>query len=301
MVYISVIITAYNRKQYLYSAINSVLNQTLDKKYYELIVIKNFNDNKIDELIQKNGIKSIYINEKSLSIKISKGLNVANGEIISFLDDDDQFSSNKLEYIYNIFQNEKINYYHNDASIITESGDLVRNKKLGIFVNLSCISIRKRIIMPCVLNMVNRGIDIIMFLFALEHGGILEDKNKLTLYRLHDSVSHLITKNFLEYKNFELLTLDDTITDFTNIKSKFKNKNSIDFINAFLTSLIIKKYILQGINYKIPNLRFFISCKYFSFKSRFVYVFIIISLKINKYLTLKIISKLYEKFNYKMI
>ncbi|MFG1390767.1 glycosyltransferase family 2 protein [Acidiplasma aeolicum] len=301
MVYISVIITAYNRKQYLYSAINSVLNQTLDKKYYELIVIKNFNDNKIDELIQKNGIKSIYINEKSLSIKISKGLNVANGEIISFLDDDDQFSSNKLEYIYNIFQNEKINYYHNDASIITESGDLVRNKKLGIFVNLSCISIRKRIIMPCVLNMVNRGIDIIMFLFALEHGGILEDKNKLTLYRLHDSVSHLITKNFLEYKNFELLTLDDTITDFTNIKSKFKNKNSIDFINAFLTSLIIKKYILQGINYKIPNLRFFISCKYFSFKSRSVYVFIIISLKINKYLTLKIISKLYEKFNYKMI
>lgn len=301
MVYISVIITAYNRKQYLYSAINSVLNQTLDKKYYELIVIKNFNDNKIDELIQKNGIKSIYINEKSLSIKISKGLNVANGEIISFLDDDDQFSSNKLEYIYNIFKNDKINYYHNDASIITESGDLVRNKKLGIFVNLSCISIRKRIIMPCVLNMVNRGIDIIMFLFALEHGGILEDKNKLTLYRLHDSVSHLITKNFLEYKNFELLTLDDTITDFTNIKSKFKNKNSIDFINAFLTSLIIKKYILQGINYKIPNLRFFISCKYFSFKSRFVYVFIIISLKINKYLTLKIISKLYEKFNYKMI
>ena len=47
--YISVIITAYNRKEYLLDAINSVINQTLDKKYYEIIVIKNYNDSKIDD------------------------------------------------------------------------------------------------------------------------------------------------------------------------------------------------------------------------------------------------------------
>ena len=43
--YISVIITAYNRKDFLFNAIKSVVNQTLDKKYYEIIVIKNFEDN----------------------------------------------------------------------------------------------------------------------------------------------------------------------------------------------------------------------------------------------------------------
>ena len=37
--YISVIITAYNRKEFLLNAIKSALNQTLDKKYYEIIVI----------------------------------------------------------------------------------------------------------------------------------------------------------------------------------------------------------------------------------------------------------------------
>jgi glycosyltransferase involved in cell wall biosynthesis len=39
---ITVILTAYNRRRYLEEAINSTLNQTLSKEFYEVIVIKNF-------------------------------------------------------------------------------------------------------------------------------------------------------------------------------------------------------------------------------------------------------------------
>jgi len=39
---ITVIITAYNRKEFLEDAIKSAINQTLPRKYYEIIVVKIF-------------------------------------------------------------------------------------------------------------------------------------------------------------------------------------------------------------------------------------------------------------------
>ena len=46
---ISVIIVAYNRKMYVKQAVESALNQTYDKNKYEIIVVKNFNDEDIDD------------------------------------------------------------------------------------------------------------------------------------------------------------------------------------------------------------------------------------------------------------
>jgi len=45
---ISVIISAYNRRDFLLKTVNSVANQTLDKNLYEVIVVKNFEDKSID-------------------------------------------------------------------------------------------------------------------------------------------------------------------------------------------------------------------------------------------------------------
>ena len=113
--YISVIITAYNRKTYLLDAINSVINQTLDKKYYEIIVIKNYNDSKIDEFINKNNIINIFSRDNSLSGKIYEAIKIANGDIISFLEDDDLFLPTKLKEIYdNFIDTPNLVYYHNN-------------------------------------------------------------------------------------------------------------------------------------------------------------------------------------------
>ena len=59
---ISVIISAHNRKEYLLEAIKSVVNQTLDPKNYEIIVVKNFKDKTVDEYINAEGIFSIFKN-----------------------------------------------------------------------------------------------------------------------------------------------------------------------------------------------------------------------------------------------
>ena len=88
--YISVIITAYNRKEFLLNAIKSVVNQTLDKKYYEIIVIKNYRDDIIDDYIKNNHnhVISIVSREESLTGKLVEALDIANGYVISFLEDD---------------------------------------------------------------------------------------------------------------------------------------------------------------------------------------------------------------------
>lgn len=55
--YISVLVIAHNRREYVIEALNSLLSQTLSHKEFEILVLKNFEDEKIDAFIQKEGIK----------------------------------------------------------------------------------------------------------------------------------------------------------------------------------------------------------------------------------------------------
>lgn len=63
---LSVIVTAYNRKEFLLDALQSAVNQTVPRNKYEIICIKNFKDTKIDNYIKNNGVISILEKEKSV-------------------------------------------------------------------------------------------------------------------------------------------------------------------------------------------------------------------------------------------
>jgi Glycosyl transferase family 2. len=52
---ISVIVVTYNRKEFIKNAIRSVYNQLLDKRLYEMIVVKNFEDKDVDDYIVRLG------------------------------------------------------------------------------------------------------------------------------------------------------------------------------------------------------------------------------------------------------
>ena len=96
--YISVIIPVYNRTQYVGEAINSVLNQTLSRDKYEIIVVTNV------DLPEREGVKIIKSNERWLGPKIAEGIEEARGEVICLLEDDDLFLHNKLETVYKTFK-----------------------------------------------------------------------------------------------------------------------------------------------------------------------------------------------------
>lgn len=100
---VSVIITNYNYEKYLMEAIESVLNQTYQK--LELIIV--------DDGSTDNSFKILDTYEKRFPLKIrvvrkenggqgsafNMGMELANGEIIAFLDADDYWYPTKLETI----------------------------------------------------------------------------------------------------------------------------------------------------------------------------------------------------------
>lgn len=101
---VSVIIPVYNAEKTLHRCVDSVLAQTFTD--FELILINDGstdNSGKIcDEYAQKDSrIVVIHKENGGVSSARNKGINVANGEWISFVDSDDEYYNNQsLGYIY---------------------------------------------------------------------------------------------------------------------------------------------------------------------------------------------------------
>lgn len=96
---ISVVIPTYNRKKYIKRAIDSVVHQSY--KPFEIIVIDDGSTDGTYELI-KQSYSSSQISlkkqkNKGVSAARNKGVKLANGDWIAFLDSDDEWFENKLE------------------------------------------------------------------------------------------------------------------------------------------------------------------------------------------------------------
>ena len=104
MVKISVVIPVYNSEKYLKRCINSVLNQTI--KDIEIILINDGSTDKseeiIDDYIAKHGEKIIKFNQRNAgqATARNKGIELAKGEFITFIDSDDYIDKMMLEDLY---------------------------------------------------------------------------------------------------------------------------------------------------------------------------------------------------------
>ena len=99
---VSVIIPSYNRFEYLLNAVNSVKNQTY--KNYEIIVVndessqKEYYENAIEDINLINIKKKDYPDWGGSRQPLRNiGAEIAKGEYLAFLDDDDMWMNNKLE------------------------------------------------------------------------------------------------------------------------------------------------------------------------------------------------------------
>ncbi|CAD5349669.1 glycosyltransferase [Flavobacterium bizetiae] len=101
---ISVVIPVYNAKNYLFDCIKSLLDQTLSD--CEFIFVNDGstdNSREIIEKYQKEDSRLILINQENKGIGEARnsGVNIANGEYIGFLDNDDFIKDDFLECLYN--------------------------------------------------------------------------------------------------------------------------------------------------------------------------------------------------------
>ncbi|MFP3319591.1 MAG: glycosyltransferase family 2 protein [Acidilobus sp.] len=124
--YISVIVTAYNRRRYLSFALRSLEAQTLPRDKFEVIVVKNFEDKESDDIISRNGWKDVYNDDSYHGRMVLAGLEEAKGEVITFLDDDDMYVSNRLEEVYKAFTSyDRLVHFHNSQTLIDGNGNVL--------------------------------------------------------------------------------------------------------------------------------------------------------------------------------
>ena len=100
---ISVVIPTYNYDRFIAQAIDSVLAQTYDD--YEVIVVDDGSDDRTLEILQSYGDKIRYVSQtnQGLAASRNRGLELARGELVIFLDADDWFLPQMLAEAAAIF------------------------------------------------------------------------------------------------------------------------------------------------------------------------------------------------------
>ena len=127
---VSVMIPAYNSAKYLPEAIASVLGQTYTD--YEIIVVNDGSTDNTREVIEPflDSVRYFEQENQGVSATRNRGIYLARGELIAFLDADDIFMPQKLEQQVAVFDaNPEIGIVNSGFRLITEDGEEIGDTK----------------------------------------------------------------------------------------------------------------------------------------------------------------------------
>lgn len=160
MTKISIIIPYYKKKKFFKKTINSIFLQTYKK--FEVIII--YDDENLDELqlvkklTKKDKRFKIIINKKNIGPGYSrnKGIKFSTGDYICFLDADDIWRTNKLQFQLNYMKKNNYLITHTSYSIINKNNKIISTrfaKSFGTYndllfscdIGLSTVMIKKEI------------------------------------------------------------------------------------------------------------------------------------------------------------
>lgn len=288
---ISVIITVYDRKEFVIEAVESVIKQTAKREDYEIIVVKNYLDDKIDRFLLENEIESI-ISKDQVVLFTKEALTKARGEIISFLEDDDRFLPRKLDEVMRIFNdNRRIAYLHNNFYEVSRNGE-IRKKSLirpasrdhildtaklnqrkrapllryYAFYNASSISVRKDVLLRIMEehpDLIRGSPDIcLLLLFSFSGCQIMFSSQYLTELRVH-SDSWTFTASDPDQLRLDLLGKEEKI--YQSLVNKYKGSFAYPLLRIQNLELVFRKYLLDS-SVNRPKIDDLLEFSYYSFK-----------------------------------
>lgn len=265
---ISVIVTAFNRTEYVDRALQSVRYQNVDPSLVEVILVSNFRYN-LNWSSPFNRFLS-FQTEGSIGEYLYEALNRSTGQIISFLDDDDVWEETKLRNVLQEFSTDPaLVYLHNSVKYINDLGTGIMASRLsdskfsknfyrgikfnstnfpryvkhvlstGGDFNLSSISIHRKIAefaLPY-LRKINGGTDTFFFWFSIASGSnLLITQKELTRYGIHAHNSS--RASISEAKSLELKKLTNTYTVIlsfiNNEQVQIKKELAVRWISALI-------------------------------------------------------------------
>ncbi len=288
---VSVIITVYDRKEFVIEAVKSVINQTTKREEYEIIVVKNYVDEKIDSFLLENKVE-VLISEEQIVLFTLEALIKAKGDIISFLEDDDKFLPNKIEEVMKIFHdNPRVAYLHNNFYEATRKGGirkkslisqarrdyLLNTSKLTqrrrspllhyyAFYNASSISVRKDVLLKLMEehpDLIRGPPDIyLLLLFCFSRYDIMFSSLYLTELRVH-SDSWTFTASDPDQLSINVLANEERI--YQSFNQKYKGSFAYPLLRAQTLEIVFRKYLLDS-SANRPKIDDLLQFSYYSFK-----------------------------------
>jgi glycosyltransferase involved in cell wall biosynthesis len=133
---VSIITPSYNQVQFIERTINSVLDQ--DYRNVEYIIIDGGSEDGTLDILRKYSDRILWISEKDngQTEAINKGIKMASGEVIAFLNSDDTYEPGAIRRVVDYFIcNEKVMWLTGKCKVINEK-DVEIRKLITLYKNL---------------------------------------------------------------------------------------------------------------------------------------------------------------------
>lgn len=266
---VSIILPVYNGELYLRECLESLVNQTL--KDIEIIAIDdNSTDNSFSILKEyKNKYPNlrIYRNNKNIGVGATRnrGISLAKGEYIGFVDNDDYISNTMYQTMYDLASHYKYpdiietglvfvkdnEYLNKDMSYaLTKGGSLFKGKgKVTQIINLSpsvCNKLFKRELISKEVFLEHCNWEDIAFTttMGVKAKNILETRNLDYFYRRNIERG----RSAINYqKNKDILDIFKVTDRIMNFSYKYKLKNYRESLSMICVASIFKR--VEELNY----------------------------------------------------
>lgn len=259
---ISIILPVFNEEKYIQTTLDSIINQNFND--FEVIVIDDGStDNTlkiVEEKFENSSIshKIIHQENKGVSSARNKGISLASGDYIVFLDGDDYILTNHLSQLYNPDhdfsliqlvkkQNDNLtNPHFYKCEEITTKDFIKLELEMKIPFNFVQLSYKTDIIKKHDLKFredVNYGEDTDFAIKALSYGNSIKISNEITYYYLQHEESLINTSKL---KRFDYIPVLEDLAQF------FKERNQDDLTELIYASRI-PKAIFGNMNYFFYN------------------------------------------------
>ena len=136
---VSIILPVYNGERYINRTITSILQQTMPN--FELIVIDDCSTDKslqhLQEWAQRDSRIQVVANTQNIGVADTrnKGITMAKGEYICFIDSDDTWHSDKLEHQLNFMKQSCCDFSCTAYAMVDDEGKFMKNR----FINKQLI------------------------------------------------------------------------------------------------------------------------------------------------------------------
>ncbi|MCG2868418.1 MAG: glycosyltransferase [Candidatus Nanopusillus sp.] len=192
----SVVVIDYKRKKYILDALQSIKNQKgIDLNDIEVIVVKYYQDEKIDNYIKENFPNHKIINldpddpDHYIGSALAIGIKEASSNLIFLLDDDDMFTENKISRIFEVVKNIKYDEYliRDKAILIDQTGKPLKKLRNEYMANNSSIIlyIKDKDKLIDYIRKIYYAMDSFLLCYFNKNKKIIKVNESLTYYRIH--------------------------------------------------------------------------------------------------------------------